>query len=182
MQELSVFLRDFHSGATIAIDITVLDFLAAVMAAIGQTTATVLSAYRSPATNARLARTHFGVAENSQHMYGRALDVHFGGHLAKAMQAAREIRRGGVGWYPSSGFVHLDSGPVRNWDLDGRGFGTLLLDRRKIPFDANGDPLPRVSINHRRFMTEEAREAQIVSQRLARLRALARAAYRPGGS
>lgn len=181
MQELSVLLRDFHSGATIEIDITVLDFLAAVLGAIGQTTATVLSGYRTRATNAKLARTHFGVAENSQHIYGRALDVHFGGRLANAVQAAREMRRGGVGWYPSSGIVHLDSGPVRNWDLDGRGFGVLLLDRRKIRFEANGDPTPRASVDRKPFMTEEARQAQIVSQRLTRLRAVARAAYRPDG-
>src|SRR5918912_494018 len=78
MDELSVFLRDFHCGEKIAIDVGVLDFLSHVMQAVGQTKATILSAYRTPQTNAMLARSHFGVAENSQHLYGRALDVHFG--------------------------------------------------------------------------------------------------------
>jgi hypothetical protein len=39
-----------------------------------------------------------------------------------------------VGWYPSSGFIHLDSGPVRNWTLDGHGFGHLLLDGHDTPW------------------------------------------------
>src|ERR1700674_2764864 len=73
MEELSVFLRDFRSGERIAIDVGVVDFLMGVMQAVGQTRATILSAYRTPATNAMLARSGFGVAENSQHLYGRAL-------------------------------------------------------------------------------------------------------------
>ena len=184
MQELSVFLRDFRAGATIAIDVGLLDFLAAVMAAAGQTTATVLSGYRTPRTNAMLARTRFGVAENSQHLYGRALDVHFGGNLAAAMQAAREMKRGGVGWYPSSHFIHLDSGPVRNWNLDGNGLGSLLLERRKIPFNADGVPIARKTASRPLMTAEttaEAHHAGVASERIARLRALARAAYRPGG-
>src|SRR5436853_7103759 len=67
MQELSVFLRDFHSGQQIEIDVGILDFLSNVMQATGQRAATILSAYGTPETNAMLARSHFGVAENSQH-------------------------------------------------------------------------------------------------------------------
>jgi len=178
MEELSVFLRDFHSDATIAIDVALLDFLAAVMDAAGQSTATVLSAYRTPKTNAMLARTHFGVAENSQHIYGRALDIHFGANLAEAMRAARGMRRGGVGWYPDSGFIHLDSGPVRNWDLDGNGFGALLVGSHKIRF-AKTDPTvgSRTPSFRQSLLTEDQRQAQNVSQRLAELRARARAEY-----
>lgn len=126
MADLAVFLRDFHSGAVIAYDVAVLDFLAAVMSVAGQSEAQILSAYRTRATNEKLARTSFGVAENSQHIYGRALDVRFGTKLLDAMQAARAMRRGGVGWYPRSGFMHLDSGPVRNWDLDDKNLRILL--------------------------------------------------------
>jgi hypothetical protein len=107
----------------------------------GQTQATVLSAYRSPETNAALAKTSFGVAENSQHIYGRALDIHFGDKLADAMRAARAMQRGGVGWYPHSSFMHIDSGPVRNWDLDHVGLGTLLVGGRRVQFNKNGDLL-----------------------------------------
>jgi uncharacterized protein YcbK (DUF882 family) len=138
MDELSVFLRDFHSGEKIAIDVGVLDFLSGVMQAVGQTKAMILSAYRTPETNAMLARTHFGVAENSQHLYGRALDVHFGDKLADAMKAARAMQRGGVGWYPHSGFMHMDTGPVRNWDLDHPKLVTLLTGNRRTQFNKKG--------------------------------------------
>jgi uncharacterized protein YcbK (DUF882 family) len=127
VKELCVFLRDFHCGAVTEIDVGVLDFLADVLAAVGASKATVLSAYRTPETNAMLARTIFGVAENSQHMYGRALDVSLDARLPDAMDAARAMRRGGVGWYPHSNFIHLDTGPVRNWTLDASGLGNLLL-------------------------------------------------------
>src|SRR5207244_12044379 len=77
MDELCVFLRDHHSGGMINIDVGVIDFLADVMAATGQTSAIVLSAFRSHETNAMLARTPFGLADNSQHIYSRHLDVPF---------------------------------------------------------------------------------------------------------
>lgn len=133
MDELSIFLRDHYSGRMINIDVGVIDFLADVMTATGQTSAIVLSAFRSLETNAMLARTTFGVAENSQHIYGRALDVRFAARLSDAVAVARAMRRGGVGWYPQSGFIHLDSGPVRNWDLDGSGLQDLLIARRSAP-------------------------------------------------
>ena len=133
MDELCVFLRDQHSGRMTNIDIGVIDFLADVMAATGQTSAVVLSAFRTPETNAMLAHTTFGVVENSQHLYGRALDVRFPARLADAMTVARAMRRGGVGWYPHSGFIHLDTGPVRNWDLDEDGLQDLLTTRRTTP-------------------------------------------------
>jgi len=141
MDELNVFLRDFHANEQVAMDVAVVDFLALVMDAVGQQEATILSAYRTPQTNAALSKTHFGVAENSQHMYGRALDVHFGEKLADAMRAARKMQRGGVGWYPHSSFMHMDSGPVRNWDLDHTGLGTLVAGNRKVRFNKRGDLL-----------------------------------------
>jgi uncharacterized protein YcbK (DUF882 family) len=140
LDDLSMFLRDFHSGERIQIDVDVLDFLASVMDATGEQEAIVLSAYRTPATNAMLARTHFGVADNSQHMYGRALDVSFHSKLPEAMQIARTMQRGGVGWYPQSGFIHLDSGPVRNWDFDESGLDSLIVNDHAI--DTNGPMKP----------------------------------------
>jgi len=176
LTDLSGFLRDFHSGATHAIDVDVLDFLAAVMAKTGQQSATILSAYRTPETNEMLRRTNFGVAENSQHLYGRALDVHFEGGLAGAMRAAREMRRGGVGWYPHSGFMHIDSGPVRNWDLDESGLGSLLLGGGRIHFNDKGEP---VVIRGRGGVPMARGGGRLVTvrQRLARLHQLARAEF-----
>jgi uncharacterized protein YcbK (DUF882 family) len=160
LQELCVFLRDFHCGAQTEMDVGVLDFLADVLDAVGETKATILSAYRTPETNAMLARTTFGVAEHSQHMYGRALDVTLGSKLGEAMEAARAMQRGGVGWYPHSSFIHIDTGPVRNWTLDESGLGDLLL------FDGKGG-LPFAG----------ARRPLTVVQRLSLQRQLARAEF-----
>lgn len=124
--ELSHFLRDFHSGVTVAMDMRVIDFLCDVLDAVGAGGATVLSAYRTPETNAALARTTFGVAEHSQHMYARAIDFTIGSKLAEAAAAARSMRRGGVGWYPHSHFIHIDTGPVRNWSLGDENLQRLL--------------------------------------------------------
>jgi uncharacterized protein YcbK (DUF882 family) len=172
MEELSHFLRDHHSGQRVAIDVGVIDFLAAVMDAVGATRATILSAYRTPETNAMLARTTFGVADNSQHLYGRALDVRLDARLEDAMQAARAMRRGGVGWYPHSGFFHLDSGPVRNWTLDGMGLDRLLsrlheyLARSGLSTAQRGE-----------LLAGRAHRPLSVNQRLALHRVLAKAEF-----
>jgi uncharacterized protein YcbK (DUF882 family) len=167
MAELSHFLRDFHCGQEITIDPAVLDFLAAVMDSVGANRATILSAYRTPATNRMLARTTFGVADNSQHLYGRALDIRVD-RVAEAMEAARAMRRGGVGWYPRSGFIHIDSGPVRNWTLDGTGLDELLWRQRQL-LAKSGLPKDIVAMR--------AHHPLSVRQRLALGRVLARAEF-----
>jgi uncharacterized protein YcbK (DUF882 family) len=175
MDELSYFLRDHHSGERIAIDVGVVDFLVAVMDAVGATRATVLSAYRTPETNAMLARTTFGVADNSQHLYGRALDVRLEARLEEAMQAARAMQRGGVGWYPHSGFFHLDSGPVRNWTLDGQGLDHLLLRLREF-LARGGLSIPQ----QRELLAGRARRPLSVRARLALHRVIAKAEFLAG--
>src|SRR5262249_8457233 len=89
MEGLCVFLRDHHSGEKTQIDVGLIDFLAEILDAVGETSATILSAYRTAETNAMLARTTFGVAEHSQHIYGRALDLRLDAKLADATNAAR---------------------------------------------------------------------------------------------
>jgi uncharacterized protein YcbK (DUF882 family) len=176
--DLAVFLRDFHSGEIIGMDMGVVDFLAAVMDTTRQSEAAIFSAYRTRETNEMLARTNFGVAENSQHIYGRALDVHFGSKLGEAMAAARAMQHGGVGWYPHSGFMHIDTGPVRNWDLDDTGLGNLLFDGRRIRFNDKGELV--ISAGHGRaspLMVNGGRPPTVRS-RLERLHQLARAEFR----
>jgi uncharacterized protein YcbK (DUF882 family) len=135
VDELCIFLRDHHSGEKTQMDVGVLDFLADVLDAVGESKATILSAYRTAETNAMLARTMFGVAEHSQHIVGRALDIRIDTRLSDAMTFARAMQRGGVGWYPHSGFIHIDTGPVRNWTLDERGLdGLLIFDGRQLRF------------------------------------------------
>jgi uncharacterized protein YcbK (DUF882 family) len=76
----------------------------------------VISGYRSPATNAMLAGRSNGVAKNSYHLRGMAVDIRMPGRsLAELRDAALKLRRGGVGDYPKSDFVHVDVGPVRSW-------------------------------------------------------------------
>jgi uncharacterized protein YcbK (DUF882 family) len=175
MDELSHFLRDHHSGERTAIDVGVVDFLVAVMDAVGAKQATVLSAYRSPETNAMLARTTFGVAENSQHLYGRALDVNLGAHLQEAMETARSMQRGGVGWYPHSGFIHLDTGPVRNWTLEMRGLDRMLFNLQE--FLARGG----LSVSQRgELLAGRAHKPLTVKQRLALHRVIAKAEFLAG--
>jgi uncharacterized protein YcbK (DUF882 family) len=161
MDELCLFLRDQHTGGVTNIDVGVIDFLTNLMAAVGQSSATVLSAYRSLQTNARLERTMFGVADNSQHLYGRALDVSFpAAKLGDAVIAARAMKRGGVGWYPRSGFIHIDTGPVRNWDLDQNGLGSLLFDGQRLRFNDKERSATRVRSAH--FLPEMERSGRLL--------------------
>ena len=129
IEDLAVFLRDFHADKVGPVSVATLDFLADVMAAVGEREATILSAYRTPETNRMLRARYFGVAEKSQHLLGKALDVTFGGKIGKAERAALAMKRGGVGWYPDSHFIHIDTGPVRRWEIDGDGIDDMLLGR-----------------------------------------------------
>jgi uncharacterized protein YcbK (DUF882 family) len=76
----------------------------------------VFSGYRSPQTNAYLRRHTRGVARHSLHMQGQAVDLCLPGtRLSSLRQEAMRLRAGGVGYYPSSDFVHIDTGRVRTW-------------------------------------------------------------------
>jgi uncharacterized protein YcbK (DUF882 family) len=117
LDKLNHFLRDTHDGAETEMDPLLYDVLwhTAHTLDFGGTIE-VLSAYRSPTTNAWLASVSRGVASDSQHINGNAIDVVFPGLSAlQVRQVARSLNMGGVGFYPRSGFVHLDTGPVRYW-------------------------------------------------------------------
>ena len=76
----------------------------------------VISGYRSPATNATLVSTTNGVSPTSLHVVGMAIDIRVPGRPLRAVRdTARELRAGGVGYYPDSDFVHVDVGRVRTW-------------------------------------------------------------------
>jgi uncharacterized protein YcbK (DUF882 family) len=116
LQKLSTFLVDHKSGDVIAIDPELFDILYHLQRRLGASSFEVLSAYRSPQTNAVLARMSRGVARNSLHMQGQAIDIKVPGYTPfQVRQAARELQLGGVGYYPRTGFVHVDTGPVRYW-------------------------------------------------------------------
>ena len=119
LDRIAYFLRDFRNGATHVIDPALLDQLHL----LGSSTATqapfqVISGYRSPATNAMLRREGHGVAAQSLHLRGQAIDIRLADvALSDLRDAALSLRAGGVGFYPSSGsdFVHIDTGRVRRW-------------------------------------------------------------------
>ena len=117
LNQLNHFLRDSQSGDQTEMDPLVFDVLWHTMQQTGFSgTVEVLSAFRSPEHNAWLASVSRGVAQDSQHMNGNAMDIRFPGvPVFKIRQAARSLQMGGVGFYPRSGFVHLDTGPVRYW-------------------------------------------------------------------
>jgi uncharacterized protein YcbK (DUF882 family) len=110
-------LRDHRSGAVQAIDRRLFDILYALQARVGaRGTLEVISGYRSPATNARLRRAGGGVAKDSLHTHGQAIDIRLTGlALTDLRQAALGLRAGGVGYYPGLDFIHLDTGRVRTW-------------------------------------------------------------------
>lgn len=117
LARLKPFLRDSRNESEIAIDPALLDILWEVRQRLASTESYhVLSGYRSPSTNAWLASVSSGVARDSLHMRGQAIDVMLPGRTAAQISAVgHELNRGGVGFYPRSGFVHLDTGPVRYW-------------------------------------------------------------------
>lgn len=111
------FLRDFRNGEIHPIDPLLLDQLHQLAAVTGtKASYEVISGYRSPATNQALHERSSGVATGSLHLEGRAIDIRLPDvPLADLRDAALSLRAGGVGYYPGSRFVHLDTGHARRW-------------------------------------------------------------------
>jgi uncharacterized protein YcbK (DUF882 family) len=110
-------LRDHRTDEVRPIDPQLLDLLYAIREELGCHQAFhIISGYRSPTTNAYLRTVSRGVAEHSLHMDGKAADLRLPGWGAFAVRSvARDLRIGGVGYYPRSDFVHVDVGPIRYW-------------------------------------------------------------------
>jgi uncharacterized protein YcbK (DUF882 family) len=117
LDELNSFLADFRTGEQMAIDPGLFDILSAMREHTRSTgTYEVISAYRSPATNAALHAQSAGVAEHSLHMVGKAIDLRLTGvELDRLRDTAWSLQLGGVGYYPGSNFIHVDTGRVRHW-------------------------------------------------------------------
>jgi len=117
LQAINRVLRDHRTGDVHPIDPELLDLITRLHHELdGDAPYHVISGYRSPATNARLRAASSGVAKRSLHMEGRAIDIRLPGcRLAHLRRTAIELRAGGVGYYPASDFVHVDTGRVRTW-------------------------------------------------------------------
>ena len=120
LRDINVLLRDFRANQIKPIDPALLDLLFELNGELGTDQPFhVISGYRSPQTNTMLqARggAHSGVASRSLHMDGKAIDIRVPGiKLAHLRDKATSLRAGGVGFYPGSNFVHVDTGRVRSW-------------------------------------------------------------------
>jgi len=147
LEKLNWFLRDWRLNEPTHMDPKLFDILWDVYRQSGShEPIDVLSAYRSPQTNAMLRRRSRQVAEHSQHMEGKAIDAHF---VDVGTAAIRDItmrmQAGGVGFYPigSTPWVHVDSGSVRYWPRMTRDALTRLFpDGKTVFIPSDGEPLP----------------------------------------
>jgi len=148
LEKLNWFLRDWRTDAPTKMNPKLFDVIWEAYRESGSRAPLhVLSAYRSPETNAMLRRRSSGVAEHSQHIMGRAMDMHYTDvSMSKVREIAMRLQRGGVGYYPTSGtpFVHLDVGSVRAWPrMSYQELARLFPDGKTVHLPTNGQPLAR---------------------------------------
>ena len=117
VERLNRFLCDHRNGKTRDMDPELFDVLYEIRERAGSDEPFhLISAYRSPETNAMLRRTTTGVASKSLHTHGQAIDIRLPGVDTKILRnIALELEEGGVGYYQSSDFIHVDTGRVRRW-------------------------------------------------------------------
>ncbi|WP_240539859.1 DUF882 domain-containing protein [Salinarimonas soli] len=146
LEQLNWLLRDWRRDEATRMDPRLFDIVWEVHRSLGsQEPIQVMSAYRSPATNAMLRRRSRAVAKHSQHMEGKAMDFHLPDvPMERVRSIAMRLQRGGVGYYPSAytPFVHLDAGSVRSWPRMTRDqLARLFPDGRTVHIPADGKPL-----------------------------------------
>lgn len=117
LEALDHILRCHYTGQVARIDLRVIEFLNLVDKTLGgDHEIQIISGFRSAAYNERLIRHGHGVAKRSLHLVGKAIDMRIAGvDLDVLRRTAVGLALGGVGYYPRSGFVHLDSGRIRAW-------------------------------------------------------------------
>lgn len=117
LARLNYLFRDFRQNKIKTIDPKLFDQIYLLQMLMGTNKSVQLvSGYRSLMTNNMLRQASGGVAKQSYHTRGQAMDFHIDGvQLAHIRKAALKMRAGGVGFYPKSNFIHIDTGPVRTW-------------------------------------------------------------------
>jgi uncharacterized protein YcbK (DUF882 family) len=118
LREINYLFRDFRANEIKPMDPRLLDILYDLRVLTGSLSRPIslISGYRTPATNAMLAAASEGVARHSMHIEAKAADIHIDGvELSYLQRAALSLDAGGVGYYPRSNFVHVDTGRVRRW-------------------------------------------------------------------
>ena len=145
LRQLNHFLRDWRNDDEIRMDPRLFDAVWEAYRSAGATDRVqIYSAYRSPETNAMLRRRSKAVAEHSQHMLGKAMDTTMPGFsMDRVRDAGMKLQHGGVGWYPSANFVHLDVGGVRSWPrMPYDQLASLFPDGKTVHIASNGQTLP----------------------------------------
>lgn len=146
LEKLNYFLRDWRNNDRTRMDPRLFDVIWEAYRTAGATQPIVIvSAYRSPATNAMLRSRSRAVAEHSQHILGKAMDTTMPGMpMERIREIGMRLQRGGVGWYPSSNFVHLDVGSVRAWPrMSYDQLVRLFPDGKTVHLAADGRMLAR---------------------------------------
>jgi uncharacterized protein YcbK (DUF882 family) len=117
LAKINHVLRDHRTGEINPIDTDLLDLLYNLQRKIlADEPFHIISGYRSPQTNAALRKKSRGVAKNSLHQFGKAVDIRIPGYNLKTlMSTAKQLRGGGVGYYPHLNFIHIDVGSIRSW-------------------------------------------------------------------
>ena len=117
LTEINHFLRDYYNNQVHVMDPKLLDLVNLLHRTVGSSAEVqVISGYRSPTTNAAMHAMDHGVAAHSLHMKGMAMDIRVSDvALHRLHSAAVAMRVGGVGYYPSADFIHVDTGRVRYW-------------------------------------------------------------------
>ena len=117
LAKINYILRDHRSNEIMDIDPRLLDLLHELSFKTRPNVPFhVISGYRSPSTNKMLRKKSGGVAKKSMHMLGKAIDIRIPGYSTKKLhKEAQQMKAGGVGYYPKSDFVHVDTGRVRYW-------------------------------------------------------------------
>jgi uncharacterized protein YcbK (DUF882 family) len=146
LQKLNWLLRDWRADEPIRMDPNLFDLLWEVYRASGSSGPIhVVSAYRSPGTNAMLRRRSSGVARHSMHMTGQAMDFNLPDvSMAKVRDIGLRMQSGGVGYYPRANnpWVHLDTGGVRHWPKVPRDHLVRLFpDEKTVHIPRDGKPL-----------------------------------------
>ncbi|WP_417309523.1 DUF882 domain-containing protein [Devosia sp.] len=146
LRQLNVFLADWRTKEPTKMDPALFDLLWSVYREVGATQPiNIVSSYRSPKTNEMLRSKSSGVAKNSQHTQGKAMDFFIPGiNLSRLREVAMKHQVGGVGYYPTSGspFVHLDTAGVRAWPRMTRAqLKKLFPDGKTLHLPTDGKPL-----------------------------------------
>ena len=115
--EINKAFADYRQREITRVDVKLINLLYEIKQNLGTDSQfNIVSGYRTPRTNSMLRRTHRGVAKNSFHTKGQAVDIFVPNvSLRKVRDIAIGLGKGGVGYYPNSNFVHVDVGPIRTW-------------------------------------------------------------------